>query len=404
MKEVLKLFSKPDDMTNDEFLLYLYNNKSQLNLSWKDIANVMNQYAEKQYSEDKYRKQCSRLNPSVPDMASTFEGKQQMFVVDENNNINIEEEFSTRKELQRIKDERNQLNSIYRQMSREDTLKDIAIECAKEVAKEKPHIPYAITSKESDKEAILLLSDWHYGIEISNYWNTYNPEICKERLSKLLTQTIGFIEKYEISKIHALNLGDLISGRIHSQIRIENREDVISQVMHVSELLYSFLNELSNYAEVTYRDCLDNHSRIEPDRKLSLRLESLARITSWYLEERFKLDPNVRIYFNEYSDDIITFTCKRWTIAGVHGDLDSQKNVVKNLRGMLYDRPDLICTAHMHHFSADEENKCVVISNPSLMGTDSFAESKRLSSNPSQVLIIVSSESPVYAIHKIDLV
>ena len=174
--------------------------------------------------------------------------------------------------------------------------------------------------------------------------------------------------------------------------------------MNVSELLALFLYNLSNYVDIEYYDCLDNHSRVEPNLKESLRLESLSRIITWYLIERFKDSNFVKINFNDYSDDIVSFkTHDGWNVVGVHGDLDSQKAVIKNMRGMLVERPDLVCTAHMHHFSANEENECMLVSNPSLMGTDSFAESKRLTSKPAQTLIVTSSNSPAYSIHRIVL-
>lgn len=238
---------------------------------------------------------------------------------------------------------------------------------------------------------------------IDNYFNKYSPEICKERVQKLLNKTIYYCNKNNISTLNVVNLGDLISGRIHSQIRIENKEDVVSQVINVSELLANFLAELSNNFNVKYYDCLDNHSRIEPNKKESLRLESLARITNWYLSERFKDNNRVSIERNKYSDDIILFNVLGHTIAGVHGDLDSQKTVIKNLQTFTNNRIDLVCTAHLHHFSANEENDCMLICNPSMMGMDSFAESKRLYSKPAQNLIIATPENVAESIHRIIL-
>ena len=54
---------------------------------------------------------------------------------------------------------------------------------------------------------------------------------------------------------------------------------------------------------------------------------------------------------------------------------------------------DLLCTAHLHHFSCDEKNRTVVCSCSSLMGTDTFAKGLRLTATPSQNLIIVSKEN-----------
>ena len=376
-----------------EYLKYLYFHKDELNYSWEDIAKKMNERYDTNYTESKYRRQCKR------EFANCTEERYE-------NDDTFDLGLQLRAEIQRCKDERTQLNATYRQVSRENYLKDIAVECARIVA-EKNYLDDFVCTRDKNsgaKEGILLLSDWHYGIEIENHWNKYNPEICKERLKTLLKRVGDFIVEYDLSKITILNLGDLISGRIHSQIRIENKEDVISQVMHISEMLSAFISSLTSYGVwVDYYDCLDNHSRIEPNKKESLRLESLARIITWYLEERFRNVNDVTINFNEYSDDIITFCCRGWNVVGVHGDLDSQNRVIKNLRGMINERPDLVCTAHRHHFSADEENNCMMVSNPSLMGTDSYAESKRFTSYPAQTLIIANDETPVYAIHRIVL-
>ena len=64
---------------------------------------------------------------------------------------------------------------------------------------------------------------------------------------------------------------------------------------------------------------------------------------------------------------------------------------------------DLALTAHLHHFSADETNETVIVSNGSLMGVDDYAQQLRLTSKPSQNLIICSENSVVDSIHRITL-
>ena len=152
---------------------------------------------------------------------------------------------------------------------------------------------------------------------------------------------------------------------------------------------------------VHYIGCLDNHSRLEPNKNDSLDLESLARITDWYLKER--LGDSVIFHDNEYSRDIITFNIGKYKIAGIHGDKDKPTEVVKHITLMTRQQYDLVLTAHLHHFSCDEQNETVVISNGSLMGTDDYAEKLRLSSKPSQNLIIVSDKSVCDALYRIVL-
>lgn len=50
-------------------------------------------------------------------------------------------------------------------------------------------IPKAIKDT-SSRDAILCISDWHYGIEVENALNSYNPEICRERVTKLVVKTL----------------------------------------------------------------------------------------------------------------------------------------------------------------------------------------------------------------------
>ena len=297
----------------------------------------------------------------------------------------------------------NQANSYIRRISREDTLKEIAEDFANKMQRVCKFDNVDKITASSDKEAILCISDWHYGIEINNYNNIYNINIAKQRVTYLLAEVIRFINEYKIKVLHVVNLGDMIAGRIHSQIKMESRVDSVTQIMEVSELIAEFIQELSKRVFVEYYEVLDNHSRIEPNIKESLELESLARITGFYLKQRMKDNFNVNINNNEFGLDITSFEVLGHKVAGVHGNKDKQKTVINSLT--LYTREfyDLILTAHLHHFSADEQNETIRISNGSLMGTDSFAQKIRLNAKPSQTLIVCTKDNPVYAIHKIDL-
>ena len=87
----------------------------------------------------------------------------------------------------------------------------------------------------------------------------------------------------------------------------------------------------------------------------------------------------------------------------VHGDKDKPSTVASDLSRYTDKHIDLVCTAHRHHFSCDEDNKTIVVCNGTLMGTDEYAEDLRLSSSPSQNLIVVSDENPTESIHRIIL-
>lgn len=309
-----------------------------------------------------------------------------------------------KRERVKLADERAQNNALIRRMTREDTIKEIAKEAVEGISN-KIQLPKvsSYNNPNMDLEGILLLSDWHYGVDVENYFNTYNPEICKDRVAQLRDKVIRLIKEKNISFVTVLNLGDMISGRIHNTIRINNRIDVITQVIEVSEILAEFLNSISDYCCISYLDTLDNHSRVEPNLKDSLDLESLTRVINEFLKLRLKDNKNIIFLDNVISDDIICCSVFNHNICAVHGDKDKINKVIDNLTGFVGEHFDLICTAHLHHFNADEKNFTRRIGNGSLMGTDDFAHNLRLSSTPSQTFIVADKDNVTKEIHIIDL-
>ena len=319
-----------------------------------------------------------------------------------------EKMLKMRKERTKLNDERAANNRLINRLAREETIIEIAHDYAKEMSSKKrlpvPAITQQYMKDLSEDEGLLLLSDWHYGMVCDNPWNKFNPDICRVRVSKLLERVINIVNEKHLRKVTVMNLSDLIAGRIHTQIRIESRFDVITQTMEVAELLAEFLTDLSIHCKVSYYDCLDNHSRLEPNKNDSMDLESLVRIIPWYLKERLCNNENVHIHENEFGADIITCKILGHDIIGVHGDQDSPVTGIDKLTLMTHRHYDLFCTAHRHHFYMDEKNHCMIVGNSSLMGTDSYAEKLRLSSDPSQTFIIATKDNVCDCIYRIKLV
>lgn len=377
----------------NNLLLELGNKKDADGLTWQDIATIINEKFGLSYSEKTYRIRYAALvkNNVLGDDSS---------IVD----MDIEERIlELQKQKVKVSDERNQTRAYVRQLSREETIKEIAFEAALMIANQKPLLTSSILNKDVDKcSGILELSDWHYGMDFKNPWNTYNPKEAIKRIQTLKNETINWCKRYKCEELHVLNLADLIAGRIHLGIRFESRIDVITQTIQVSELLAEFLSDLSLTLNIPihYYGCTDNHSRLEPNKNDSLNLESLSRITDWYLKNRFEGN-GIICHDNKFGEDIITLKVQGHKIAAVHGDKDKQSAVIDKLSTFTRQCYDLICTAHMHHFSADENNLCTVVCNGSLMGTDTYAKNLRLTSTPSQNFIAVTSDNVTYGIHRI---
>lgn len=356
-----------------------YKRNKYTDKSWVAIAELINTNTGLTYDESTYRK----------------------WKVKDYSNINVVNSN------QLIADVFNSINSLKRKISREEVLKQIAFNVSQNISRQFLLIP--VHDKLVDNygnAACLLLSDWHYGIKINNSLNTYNCEIAKQRIQQLQDSVITYLNLHkDITQLYVLNLGDLVSGRIHTTIRIDNQIDAVTQVIEVSEILAEFIANIVNCSEVkiTYYDTLDNHSRLEPNKENSVDLESLQRIIHWHLQHRLENFKNVEILDNNFSDDIITANILGHPVAAVHGDKDKQSNIVANLSMITRDIYDLVFTAHSHHFSADEQNQCIVVSNSCLMGTDNYSQKLRLSSVPAQTLIVITESNPCKEIVRFEL-
>lgn len=373
------------------YILRLCSHRKKLKMSWAELADIINENCESTYTPDNLRKynanHCSDYAPAL----------------EESDLINFDEARLEMKKLKaKISDERVQLNAYIRQISREETLKDIAVDVAKMMSEKKELPPVqADISKKGLKEGILELSDVHYGAVISNYWNEYNPEIAKKYFARLRDEVIRRCNENDIGVLHVVSLGDLINGLIHLRLRLESRIDVVTQTIQISEILSEFLYSLSERFDVHFYSCLDNHSRLDPNKKDSLDLESMARIIPWYLKTR--IQGSVTFHENKYDPEIITFKCNGFNILGVHGDKDKPSTIVEKMSVMTHEHYDLILTAHLHHFSCDEQNETLVISNGSMLATDSFAKNLRLTSRPSQNFIVVDKKNVADCIYRIIL-
>lgn len=407
------LIKRPDESINS-YIQRLCVSKNSSKLTWDKIADILNSEFGYTYSESYYRKHFNHgdflIDDEINSDTSLDTGNLSSSLDNAAVGVNTQQqEHSELLELQKAKvniaDICSQNRAYVRKLAREETIKEIAHDYACTMSSKKLLATSdKETSFDSAVEGILLLSDWHYGMICNNSWNQYNPEACRERVTNLLNSVIRTIKKEKISKLTVLNLSDLIAGRIHTQIRIESRFDVITQIMDVSEILAELLNELSRYCAISYYDCLDNHSRLEPNKSESLDLESLVRIIPWYLKERLEHNKDVVIGENKFGADIITCNVLGHSIIAVHGDKDNPTTALERLSLMTHHHYDLLCTAHLHHFSANEQHQSLVVSNGSLMGVDSYAEKLRLTSDPSQTIIIVTPENVCESIKRIKVV
>lgn len=291
-------------------------------------------------------------------------------------------------------DQRREYNAILAREAREDHLMECLRETANHMNSELPLLkrPGGNIETASDTEAVLVLTDWHYGMVVDNLWNRYDTFICKERLEELRWKVVERLQRHHVSILHVLVLGDMCNGAIHVTSRVAAEENVVDQLMHVSELIAEFVSDVANFVPYTQiYATYGNHMRTVPNKKESIHADNMEKIIPWWLSERFKNREDV-VVCETGKDELLRAVVCGCEVCAVHGDLDGGKDAVLALSSM-YERAygrkmQYLFTGHYHSVLDTENYGITSIRAGGLCGTDEYAKNARLFSEPSQTMAI----------------
>ena len=297
------------------------------------------------------------------------------------------------KEKRKLYDQRREYNKLLIHEARAEHLNEELVSVANKMATTLPLIvPEEWKPVYLQKEALCCWSDWHYGMVTDNIWNTYNTEICKQRVRQLVYYTIEYLELNKIDTLSIVLLGDAAHGGCHVSCRVKSEEDVCDQIMHVSEIMAEAINEISKHVNhVTVYSCYGNHLRTIQNKNDSVDSDNMEKLIPWWLKQRLKDNVKVDIVESEYKE----FT--RIDILGhhiccVHGNLDNFKDLgvtVNTIFSRKFDETiDYTISGDKHHLEEFEQFGIESILIRSLCGTEDFANGKRLYGKPGQTLVI----------------
>ena len=300
-------------------------------------------------------------------------------------------------ELKRERVKSQDLNSMINKKIREQSRFEQMLECAKEVAesfeKDKPILTNPPVLRSGNREAVLLLSDLHIGIVNDNHWNKYDSEIMKERMSYLKQRVIQIALENNINRIRVCCIGDIISGLIHSTIRLENRENVVEQTILATEVICELLQSLSTLFKVDLYYAVGNHERISANKSDSLDKENFGYFILHSIKYRLMNNKSITIHENEVDDEIITFDMFNDKIVATHGNNFGNLNTyIPKLTSMLGYVPDYVCVGHLHQPVERAYGNTELIVNPSFSGVDTYAKNMGLVGKPMQKLMLFSEE------------
>lgn len=376
--------------TQDQYFYRICNMKDSLGFTWEQMTALFNDEFGCNKDESKYRKDWASFQRIFNANADKLVGE----------NRYLEEIKEATDELYKIKkqvsDQRREYNKLRNSDARADHLAEKLIEAANLVPLNRYANIFAAKDRMSNKEALLCCSDWHYGQTSSNIWNEYNIEICLQRIAQLFDSAVNAIKEHQVRVLHIALLGDLVNGAIHTGTRVASEENTCDQLMHVSEILANFINEISVYVdEVNVYSTYGNHARTIQSKNDSIHSDNMERIVPWWLRQRLKDNKKVNVVDSDYYEFIYLQVCG-YNIVCTHGDLDRFRDfgiTVNTLFSKKYGKTiDYTFTGDKHHLEAFEQFGIESALVGSLCGTDEYANNKRLYSNPMQTLCIFTPE------------
>lgn len=385
---------KRSDENEEQFIWRLGQAKDSgiLDLDWSEIADVIN----KQFRQDEseYRSEAAYRKPYQQakrfQEANVFKNYTDDKYIQELRDAKVE----LRKEKQKIFDERRELSRKIREEARRESFIDLVTDKISNVTPlQLEYIEKDII--ESDNDIICHITDIHAGLNVNNWYNSFNMDILKNRLAYYIDQLFE-IQKRHHSENCYIVIGEIMSGLIHETLRIENNENVIQQFISVSSLLSEMMTEIAKrFNNVYIYITPGNHSRVIANKEHVLRGENFDILLPHYLKASLQNYHNVFIFDNLKDCDVAIFDVRGNKVYAVHGDKDDVGSVVQKFTMVFGIKPDIVLMGHRHTNALTTVYDTKVIQSGCISGSDNHCLDRRLKNRPEQTISIVNSEGLV---------
>ena len=380
-------YKRFENESDEELILRICNDKEQIG-TWADVANILNELTGNEYTESKYRKQFQIFQKMLAANQSKFA----------DNNAQLEEINEARRQLEiekiQMRDERNEYKRLLREQARKESYKDQIIRTIQEY-QEKPlnyDVHKQFNNIESDNDLICSFTDVHTGIKISNFVNEFNEDILKNRIRQYLDKILEVQYRHNSENCYII-LSELLSGVIHSTLRIENNQNLIEQFLTIMDYLSQFLTELSYKFNTVHIFVVEgNHSRIIANKDDSLTGENMDMLAIPFLYAKLQNFNNIIFHNNNIEISIATFKVRNSIIAASHGDKDSPDNVVQKFTMFLGMRPDIIYLGHRHTNGLTTTYDVKVVQSGAISGSDNYCMDKRMRNRPEQTISVITNK------------
>ena len=367
-------------------------------ITWPEIADFLN----KEFREDETSYyDSSAYRKKYKNFADAYEG---IFCKE---NFADEQAKECLKQIQeatdkmykakrQFQDQRREYNKILTADARSEHLISALTKAAENLNETKMLGRYGYPINVSDNEAVLVCCDWHYGAVTENIWNTYNTQVCKDRVNTLCEKAKNYLSLNRVNTLHILLLGDFIHGALRASVRVASEENTCEQLMNVSELLAEFIDEVSSKVNIVkVYSTYGNHARTIQNKEDSIHSDNMERIIPFWLRQRFKSNNKIEIVDSEFYEFIRCNVCGHDIIA-THGDLERFNKFGVDMHTLFSKKygidVEYTFSGDKHHSESNDSYGIDNVLVSSLCGTDNYANGKRLYSKAGQTLCIFNKE------------
>lgn len=353
----------------------------QLDMSWDEIADVINKEFradESEYrTESAYRKcyqmavrffdaGCFKSITSPDDYSKTLERQK-------------EEIRKERIKLQTANIERSRLD-------RNESRQELYYEYVGSTINALPLPDFVPLQADSSRNVkyLVTIADIHYGAKFKSMNNEYSPEIAETRFMQLCGELIQFVQDHQLRTISIACLGDVLQGLLRvSDLKI-NDSSVVKATVEVSRLIANFLNQLSRYVEINYYHVpTANHTQTRNlgTKASELAYEDLEYLIGNYISDLCGSNGRIHVYLANEGAEFVQIPIYGWEILAMHGH--QLKNVETSLRDLSMIRRKFVDYLLLGHFHNGKEIPCFesetndteILVSPSFIGSDPYSDS-----------------------------
>lgn len=307
-------------------------------------------------------------------------------------------------ERQKLRDLTGKLNAAYRAEARSQLLRETVNSAIQALPKMDIPIVSAWEEPHDERELVLGIGDFHYGADIDvrglygEYLNRYNSGVFEKRMEELLRKVKWVIEREGLNVVHVMMVGDLIDGILRQSQLMRLEYGLVESVIHLSEYLAEWLNELSKSVQRVYvYGVTGNHSEVRPLKAKAREFEeeNLEKIIFWYLASRLK--GNERILIDEECGCMKMVSVCGYSFVLLHGDGDKSINdIARNTVNLYGEKIDYFVCGHLHKeqefpSGVTSDGNSVIVRVPSLCGMDRYAQSKGFGGQAGATAMVIAA-------------